>query len=480
MTRRRFMTGSGQASAASPRARSSCPASASRSARSSRRRTQPWQAGRPPRRLRRRHLRPARRSRSSPAIGEPGKTTVYVRKDNPSVDNEPRDEYNAVHRDLDALHAPRLPGPLRRGRRATSSARATAASTTSTARSIGGPPVRPLDRFQTRVADGQVEIGPRFSVNSELEPLPPPRPGRVTRTASGSTSTRRGPRCRKLPQVPEPCRSFQGPSTAQPPGQPGAPTPKRRRQGVRRRRRRPSTATEARRRRRRLGRRAHRRSPASSPGCCSARCRRGPTGSTRSARRRCSRSSSQAVTGVFLAMYYTPSPTQAYDSITPHHQRRLPRRVRARHAQVGRVGDGHPDLPAHGPDLLLRRLQVPARAQLGDRRRAADPDDGDGASPATCCRSTSAPTGRRSSASTSTAPARSSARTWPTSCAPAPSSARPRCRASTRSTCCSCPALIIALIGAHLYLVVKLGTTAPPWIQRRSRPKRCARSEVRA
>jgi menaquinol-cytochrome c reductase cytochrome b subunit len=36
------------------------------------------------------------------------------------------------------------------------------------------------------------------------------------------------------------------------------------------------------------------------------------------------------------------------------------------------------------------------------------------------------------------------------------------------------PGLIIALIGAHLYLVVKLGTTAPPWLQ----PKR-ARSIMR-
>ena len=40
-----------------------------------------------------------------------------------------------------------------------------------------------------------------------------------------------------------------------------------------------------------------------------------------------------------------------------------------------------------------------------------------------------------------------------TSCAPAPSSAPRRCRASTRSTCCSCPGAIVALIGAHLYLV---------------------------
>ncbi len=27
------------------------------------------------------------------------------------------------------------------------------------------------------------------------------------------------------------------------------------------------------------------------------------------------------------------------------------------------------------------------------------------------------------------------------------------------------PALIVALIGAHLYLVAKLGTTAPPWLK---------------
>ncbi len=30
------------------------------------------------------------------------------------------------------------------------------------------------------------------------------------------------------------------------------------------------------------------------------------------------------------------------------------------------------------------------------------------------------------------------------------------------------PGLIAALIGAHLYLVAKLGTTAPPWIRAQS------------
>jgi Rieske Fe-S protein len=45
---------------------------------------------------------------------------------------------------------------------------------------IGGPPVRPLDRFQTRVTDGQVEIGPRYSVTSHLEPVRARDPGEFT------------------------------------------------------------------------------------------------------------------------------------------------------------------------------------------------------------------------------------------------------------------------------------------------------------
>jgi menaquinol-cytochrome c reductase cytochrome b subunit len=40
------------------------------------------------------------------------------------------------------------------------------------------------------------------------------------------------------------------------------------------------------------------------------------------------------------------------------------------------------------------------------------------------------------------------------------------------------PGLIIALIGAHLYLVVKLGTTAPPWLRRNPQPKALREEEV--
>jgi Rieske Fe-S protein len=40
----------------------------------------------------------------------------------------------------------------------------------------GGPPVRPLDRFYTRVTAGRVEVGERFSVNAELKRFSPRDP----------------------------------------------------------------------------------------------------------------------------------------------------------------------------------------------------------------------------------------------------------------------------------------------------------------
>jgi menaquinol-cytochrome c reductase iron-sulfur subunit len=45
---------------------------------------------------------------------------------------------------------------------------------------IGGPPVRPLDQFQTRVRNGQVELGPRYSVTSQMEPVRARDPGEFT------------------------------------------------------------------------------------------------------------------------------------------------------------------------------------------------------------------------------------------------------------------------------------------------------------
>ncbi len=70
-------------------------------------------------------------------IGEVGKTTVYVRRYNPKIDDavQARPDRRADRRDLQPLHAPRLPRPLDVRPRRASSARATAASTASRARS---------------------------------------------------------------------------------------------------------------------------------------------------------------------------------------------------------------------------------------------------------------------------------------------------------------------------------------------------------
>ena len=59
--------------------------------------------------------------------------------------------------------------------------------------------------------------------------------------------------------------------------------------------------------------------------------------------------------------------------------------------------------------------------------------------------------------------ARSSGRSWRSSCAAGPRSGRTRWPASTRCTCSSCPGALFGLIGLHLYLVVRLGVTSPPW-----------------
>jgi len=108
-------------------------------------------------------------------IGETGKTTVYVRTYSPEMDTEPRDEYNAwIALSTRCMH---LGCPVR----------FVAASERFicpchggvydiTGEVTGGPPVRPLDRFYTRVRDGRVEVGERFSVNSELRRFSPRDP----------------------------------------------------------------------------------------------------------------------------------------------------------------------------------------------------------------------------------------------------------------------------------------------------------------
>jgi menaquinol-cytochrome c reductase iron-sulfur subunit len=109
-------------------------------------------------------------------IGDVGKSTVYLRKYNPKIDDEPRDEYNAyiaishrcMHLGCPVRFVPasqRFICPCHGG------------VYDFQGKVNGGPPVRPLDRFYTRVRNGNVEVGPRFSVNSELKRFSPRDPG---------------------------------------------------------------------------------------------------------------------------------------------------------------------------------------------------------------------------------------------------------------------------------------------------------------
>jgi menaquinol-cytochrome c reductase iron-sulfur subunit len=112
----------------------------------------------------------------TPGIGEAGKTTVYVRKFNTEIDTDPYDRntpYIAISSRCAHVGCPvrwvdaseRFICPCHGG------------VYDLLGRRVGGPPVRPLDRFYTRVLREQVQIGPRFSVNSELRRFSPRDPG---------------------------------------------------------------------------------------------------------------------------------------------------------------------------------------------------------------------------------------------------------------------------------------------------------------
>jgi menaquinol-cytochrome c reductase iron-sulfur subunit len=117
-------------------------------------------------------------------IGETGKTTAYVRQGNPDpqlTDNgkypqESASEYIAISTRCAHLGCPvrfvqaakNFICPCHGGVYGFQGER------------IGGPPVRPLDRFQTRVTNGQVEIGPRYSVTNDLDPVRARDPGEFT------------------------------------------------------------------------------------------------------------------------------------------------------------------------------------------------------------------------------------------------------------------------------------------------------------
>ena len=99
-------------------------------------------------------------------VGEAGKTTIYVRKFDPRRDTDKLGQpYVAISTRCMHLGCPvryvgaseRFICPCHGGVYEFDGAVG------------GGPPVRPLDRFETKVENGRVLVGPRFSVNSQLD-----------------------------------------------------------------------------------------------------------------------------------------------------------------------------------------------------------------------------------------------------------------------------------------------------------------------
>jgi Rieske Fe-S protein len=101
-------------------------------------------------------------------VGEIGKTTAYVRRYNPAVDKQKYQDFVAISTRCMHLGCPvryvdaskRFICPCHGG------------VYDFEGKVDGGPPVRPLDRFYTRIRSGQLEIGPRYSVNGELKRFP--------------------------------------------------------------------------------------------------------------------------------------------------------------------------------------------------------------------------------------------------------------------------------------------------------------------
>jgi menaquinol-cytochrome c reductase iron-sulfur subunit len=107
-----------------------------------------------------------------PDEGEAGKTTVYVRRFDPTRDTDKLGQpYIAISNRCMHLGCPvryvqaaqRFICPCHGGVYGPNG------------EVTGGPPVRPLDRFYTKVENGRVKVGSRFSLDSHFNRFPHPR-----------------------------------------------------------------------------------------------------------------------------------------------------------------------------------------------------------------------------------------------------------------------------------------------------------------
>jgi menaquinol-cytochrome c reductase iron-sulfur subunit len=110
-------------------------------------------------------------------VGQAGKSTVYIRKRNPKIDVKgPDDQYSQfIAISTRCMH---LGCPVRFVEAAGRFICPCHGGVYDFQGQVdGGPPVRPLDRFYTRVRGDRLEVGPRYSVNRELKRFSPRDPG---------------------------------------------------------------------------------------------------------------------------------------------------------------------------------------------------------------------------------------------------------------------------------------------------------------
>ncbi|MEA2361470.1 MAG: menaquinol-cytochrome c reductase iron-sulfur subunit [Thermoleophilaceae bacterium] len=111
-----------------------------------------------------------------PEVGDAGKTTIYVRTFNPKRDKVVKGEDSQPYVAISTRCA-HLGCPVRYIQASGKFVCPCHGGVYGFEGQVeGGPPVRPLDRFYTRVESGRVQIGDRFSLNSELKRFAPRDP----------------------------------------------------------------------------------------------------------------------------------------------------------------------------------------------------------------------------------------------------------------------------------------------------------------
>ncbi len=111
-----------------------------------------------------------------PGVGAAGKSIAYVRRHNLAVDGPVKDRYDRVI--AISSRCVHVGCPVRYVQASESFVCPCHGGVYNfLGKRTGGPPPRPLDRFYTLIRDGQVLLGPRFSLNDELRRFSPRDPG---------------------------------------------------------------------------------------------------------------------------------------------------------------------------------------------------------------------------------------------------------------------------------------------------------------